>query len=504
MMIKKTLISVIIFLALLFIIFFSYLILFDTGILFSYQYLKSKTIEDYRNNQTSLFQNINKKNLIFDNNNFSPIKGLINNKKINLELFEKNYNNFSKYDFNNWIRSNGGNYSNKYSNYQQINKLNVKDLELLWKYDGNKNLFFQKKWKNNVEINPIFFDGLVYLSTPFKEVIALDYLTGKLVWKFKSLKKIDARGISFWLNKNDPENSCIFVPIRDSIFCINYKTGKKINTFGISGFVKSGIVRSAPVIWDNNLIVATLDSLKIKAYSLPEGKLNWEIPIHPKDKNFKGGTPWGGISLDSKRGILYVSTGNPRPALYGASRLGNNKNANSIIAFDLINKKIKWSFQEVSHDLWDYDIASPPLLASLRVNNMPLDVVIVMTKIGNTLVFERETGNSIFDIKYKEAPKSNVVDEITSEKQIYTSLPKSTIKFEFNIEDLDKRNLLNRDLILKNLGEYKFGWFEPPSLDKTLILYGMVVLSGLEGFLTLLLRTYIFQLTKFLGKLNYL
>ena len=81
MMIKKTLISVIIFLALLFIIFFSYLILFDTGILFSYQYLKSKTIEDYRNNQTSLFQNINKKNLIFDNNNFSPIKGLINNKK---------------------------------------------------------------------------------------------------------------------------------------------------------------------------------------------------------------------------------------------------------------------------------------------------------------------------------------------------------------------------------------------------------------------------------------
>ena len=118
----------------------------------------------------------------------------------------------------------------------------------------------------------------------------------------------------------------------------------------------------------------------IRGYLLPSGKLTWEIPIHPIDKNFKGGTPWGGISLDSKKNLLFVSTGNPRPALYGGKRKGKNKNSNSILVFDLIKREIKWSFQEVSHDLWDYDIASPPLLASLIINNEIIDVVIVMTK----------------------------------------------------------------------------------------------------------------------------
>ena len=91
--------------------------------------------------------------------------------------------------FNNWIRSNGGNFSNKFSNYDQINKLNIKNLNLLWKYEGNKNIIFKKNWKNNVETNPIFFEGLIYLTTPYKEVIAIDALSGKLVWSFNSLKK---------------------------------------------------------------------------------------------------------------------------------------------------------------------------------------------------------------------------------------------------------------------------------------------------------------------------
>jgi len=465
MFFKKLFISILI----LPIIFLFHFMNYDTGVLFSFHYLKNKIVDDYRINQNL----IKEEKLSFVNSSeekFNSKIGLINNN------FNKNFVKTSKKISSEslvWLRSNGGNSSNKFSNYDQINYNNIDSLKLLWKFDSSKNLLINKKWKNNIEINPIFYDGLVYLATPYKEILAIDILTGKLIWKFNSLKKIDSRGMTFWLNKKDQNNSCIFVPIRDTVFCINYKTGKRIKNFGNDGFIKSGLVRAAPVIWNDLLIVATLDTQKIKAFSALNGDFKWEISIHPQDKNFKGGTPWGGISLDSKRNLLFVSTGNPRPALYGASRIGNNKNSNSILAFDLINKKIKWSFQEVSHDLWDYDIASPPLLASLDFDKIIIDVVIVMTKIGNTFILKRETGEPLFDVYYKNAPQSDVINEHTSSMQISRNLPESTIKFEFDVSDLDNRNLDDRDLILNNIDNYKFGWFEPPSLNKTLLLYGL-------------------------------
>ncbi|MDC0226669.1 PQQ-binding-like beta-propeller repeat protein [Alphaproteobacteria bacterium] len=458
--------------------FILYLSLFDTGFSFSIHYLKTKSINDYRDNQSQIEndkfdiidQNTNK-------NNFESIVGLLNKHKLNSKVSAKKIKpldfNLKESEFNQWIRSNGGNFSNKFSKFNQINKDNLSNLNLLWKYENKNRLFLNSKWENTVQINPIFFDGIIYFTTPYKEIIAIDSLTGKLIWKFNSLKKIDSRGMTLWINNKNPSESCIFVPIRDTVFCINYKTGKKNNNFGKNGFVETGTVRGAPVIWKDTIIVATMDTLKVIGYSLPEGQKLWEIPIHPKEKKFKGGTPWGGISLDSKRNLLYVSTGNPRPAMYGGFRKGNNKNSNSIIAFDLIEKNIKWAFQEVSHDLWDFDIPSPPLLTSLKINDKIIDVVIVLTKIGNTLVFDRETGESIFDINYKKAPKSQVVNEITSHKQILINKPQPTIKFEFDINDLDKRNIKNQNLILDDIDNYTYGWFEPPSLDKTLLLYGL-------------------------------
>ena len=471
MLLRKILKNIIILLFLFIGVFFLYFSYFDTGLYYSYDYLKSKTLDNYRQNKDQI-KNFTKhiaSPSFFDD--YIDKNGIIDNPK-NYIVYP-NENDLITNDFNTWSRSNGGNFSNKFSNYKKINQTNVSNLKLLWKYNEDKNFFINKTWQNNVEINPIFYDGLIYTATPYKEILAIDALSGKLVWKFKSLKKINARGMTFWYNKNNPKNSCLFVPIRDSVFCINYKTGKKLQSFGKNGFIKTGIVRAAPVIWNNNLIVATLDTLKIKSFSLKNGDFLWDIPIHPEDKNFKGGTPWGGISLDSKRGLLFVSTGNPRPALYGGKRKGDNKNANSLVVFDLINKNIKWTFQEVAHDLWDYDIASPPLLSSIKLNGEIIDVVIVMTKIGNTFVFTREEGVPLYGINYKDVPASDIINEVTANKQIDVDLPKSTIKFQFDIEDLDDRNLEYRNTIIDRLEEYKFGWFEPPSLEKTLLLYGL-------------------------------
>ena len=460
---------------LLFFIYFFFIIkifIGDTGAKYAYEYLNTKIDDNFTLNQREIHlldYNEEKKQKFNKSNDILGWKK--NYKKIDFDE-----NSISKKDLEesfSWIRSHGGDYSNKFSNLEQINVANISDLELLWKFDSSKIFFFNKKWNNNVETNPIYYDGLVYTTTPYNEVLAINVLTGSLEWKFKSLKEISSRGITFWKNENNLKESCIFVPIRESIFCINYKTGKRMKTFGIDGYINSSIVRAAPLIWNNKLIVATLNPPQIRLYSLPKGILEWSLPLHPQDRKFEGGTPWGGISLDNQRNLVFLTTGNPRPALYGGTRLGDNYNSNSVIAIDLIKKKIKWSFQEVSHDLWDYDIAAPPILASIKINNEFIDVVIVATKIGNTFIFKRENGEPFFDINYNIAPKSDVPGEITSKYQISRDLPESLIKFKFEKSDITNRTKESYNYIHTHLENYKYGWFEPPSIKKPLVLYGL-------------------------------
>mgnify|MGYP003328314646 FL=1 len=171
--------------------------------------------------------------------------------------------------------------------------------------------------------------------------------------------------------------------------------------------------------------------------------------------------------------MLFLTTGNPRPALLGSSRKGPNKNANSIIAIDLEKKEIAWSFQEVSHDLWDYDIASPPLLTTIRINDKLLDVVIVTTKIGNTLIFDRLNGKTFHDISYGNVSTSDFFQEEVSPKQINLKIPEPLIKLETSINDLDDRIIVEKQNIIENIDNYKFGKFVPPSFNKDVLVYGL-------------------------------
>tara|TARA_Y100001970_G_scaffold69849_1_gene89005 strand:- start:2060 stop:4249 length:2190 start_codon:yes stop_codon:yes gene_type:complete len=462
---KKVLI--ILFLILVIFINLNYLVA-DTGIYFAIDYLRNKIEINNTSNQESIENN----NVINDDYPFifKDIKGFKNQFK--RTKYSPEVNKLQLQETDSWIRSNGGNFSNKFSNLENINLNNINNLNLYFKLNLNSGLI-KKKWMNNVETNPIFYEGVLFFVTPFKELVALDVKEKKILWKFKSLKKIDSRGISLWLNKDDLESSCIFVPIRNGLFCVNYKNGKLNTNFGKSGFIKTGIVRAAPVIWKNYVIVATVDDQKVKYFDLNNGKKVYELNIHPNNRKFKGGSPWGGISIDEKNNLLFLTTGNPRPALIGVTRKGSNKNANSIIAMDLDKREILWSFQEVSHDLWDYDIASPPLLATLRINGDLLEVVIITTKIGNTLIFDRLTGYSFHDIFYSTVPQSDFFQEEVSPKQINLKIPEPLIKLETSKDDLDDRIAIEKERIIKKIDNYKFGKFIPPSFNKDVLVYGL-------------------------------
>jgi quinoprotein glucose dehydrogenase len=203
------------------------------------------------------------------------------------------------------------------------------------------------------------------------------------------------------------------------------------------------------------------------------GKLIDKIDIHKSNRNFLDGNIWGGSALDEKNGILFVSVGNPSPATYGVKRPGKNERSNSVIAIDLKSRSVIWHFQEVAHDLWDFDITAPPIIHNLKINNNFYEVVIVPTKVGNTLILERKTGKPIFDVFYKKAPISDIPGEFAEPYQLFIEKPEPFSKIEYSEKDFEYLDNSKKEEIKKKLFNSKYGWYETPSFNKDLIMFGL-------------------------------
>ena len=184
-----------------------------------------------------------------------------------------------------------------------------------------------------------------------------------------------------------------------------------------------------------------------------------------------GYNPWGGISLDDKRGILYFTTGNPHYYFDGTQRPGDNPSSNSIIAIDLNEKKVIWRFQETSHDIWNSDIPSPPILSSINVENKKIDIVLAPTKRANTLILDRISGEPIFDFRYRKVPTSKVRGEKTSPYQPFLDLPEPFGKNEFFYEDLWSYDLEKLEVLKEKYKNHKVGFYNTYELNKKNLQY---------------------------------
>ena len=394
---------------------------------------------------------------------YSNDSKLFNNTKINLN---------QNVEYNSWLRSHGGNWNTHFLNDSSINTQNVKNLELAWKHKTIKKNKLKKKWKQNIEINPVYLDGnLFYISSNWK-LYALDVKTGNVIWEKECLFAPGRRGITLSKEKNE---NYIFVPIGPKVYKVNAKNGLLDNKFNNGkGYVWSSTSITAPMIYKDKLALANVGAdPSISIYNKFNGNLIKKINLHSDKRNFGGGTPWGGVAIDSELGIVYINTGNPLPTTYGVHRPGKNKNSNSLIAISLIDEKILWSFQETAHDLWNFDIPSPPILHDLRINNKTHKVVISVTKKGNTIILDRVSGRNIYDYYLKETPKSLVEGEFVSPYQKVFPKPEPFSKTEFGKKDIDKLPIKKQEEILEKLVDAEYGWSKPPSFGKSLIMYGM-------------------------------
>lgn len=411
-------------------------------------------------------------NIYFEKKN--NVKGIINNKK---ELEKISVLNTQKINFDNWFRSHGNNFNNKYTKTIDIKQENLINLKLISKFDSIEDSNLNNTWKSNIGVNPIFAEGKIFFVTASWELVAISADNYSIVWSKDFKSTITKRGFLYHKDKIK-DKGFIFINAGKYLYKLNSSNGSLVKEFGEGGMVEVGNVLIPPVVYKNQIIVSNINRSDVVSIDLISGKKNYSKNLHGKDGKgdygyFKS-TPWGGAALDDKNGIYFVVTGNPRPAVVGIVRPGDNKNSCSIIAFDLKNKKILWEFQDVIHDLWDYDISAPPVIANIKIEEFIIEVVIVTTKTGNTYVFDRKTGKSLFDINYKNTEKSNIPNEFTAPQQPEPSKPKKFASVEFKKEDLREVLLKDKKFMEYFEQNYTYGYFKPPALGKEVIFYGLV------------------------------
>ena len=373
-----------------------------------------------------------------------------------------------------WKRSHGNHSSNRFSDLKIININNIKNLDLAWRYKFSE-------IKNDIQANPIIAENKIYLPTTGKEVVAINAITGKESWKVKTKGTPARRGLVYW-SKNNLDNSKIYFCAEKELISLNPKNGMANKDFGNDGIVKlKKRCKVSPAIIKEKLIIATVEPA-IEVYNLKDGKLLWKYYLKEKKVNkkryggkrydYSGGNPWGGISADIERGIVFVTTGNAGFYFNGVNRPGNNKYSNSIIALDIFNKKKLWDFQEIAHDIWNLDIPAPPILTSIKKDGIDIDVVIAVTKLGNTIILDRLSGEPIFDFHKKKAPLSKIPGEKTSYYQPSIKVPEPFSKQVFSKKEITNITPESTSYIKNKIKNSNFGFFMPHEIDKENIFFG--------------------------------
>lgn len=394
------------------------------------------------------------------------IKGKKNNflPGTDLDKLEKNYSN--------WFRSHGGFSSMRFSSLEEINKSNVNKLKVAWIYNS-------KDGKKSIQANPVVSDGLIFFPTPGNFIVCLDAATGDEIWKYKVSQGFWAakRGLLIWKDTKAKETKLIFTN-DDQLLVLDAKTGKPIKSFGNNGKIKIGSSPTVPTIIDDQLIIASTKP-SIEVYDLYNGNLKWKFYLRNIDKNqinhrdFIGGSPWGGISADVNKGIIYLTTGNTAPYFVGITRPGKNLYSNSVIAFDVRNRKVLWFFQETCHDLWNFDIGAPPILTTINKDNKRIDVVVAVTKLGNTIILDKHSGEIIFDYEKKLAPTSTISGQKTCTHQPSFKLPEPFSRNVFKKEDVTNKSKKDREFVMSQVNESNYGFFQPHELNKFTITYNI-------------------------------
>ena len=405
----------------------------------------------------------------------------------------------------------------RFSSLTAINRSNIKSLKIAWTYRTGDAYQPERGSGTSFEATPLYIDGTLFLATPLGSVIALDPLTGKERWRFNFDIHKDAgfgdfasRGVSTW--KSSAGQRRIFVATIDAhLIALDAATGKPCMTFGDNGIVdlRHGLripprgyadyeETSPPAIVGDTLVLGSgiadngstnQPSGEVRGFDVITGKLKWTWDPIPQDPHAIGADTWKNgsasrtgaanawsiISADPARNLVFIPTGSASPDYYGGERLGDNLFANSVVALRADTGERVWHFQTVHHDLWDFDVATSPLLFDIHRDGKIIPAIAIGSKTANLFILNRETGTPIFGVEERPVPKSDVPGETASPTQPFPVKPapvssqNMTAADAFGIDDAD-RNWCRDEISKLRTGNI----FTPPSLQGTLSMPGNI------------------------------
>jgi len=389
----------------------------------------------------------------------------------------------------------------QYSALDQINLSNVRQLRLAWTYptgDGGKYLF-----------NPLVVDRTMYVLARNNSIVALDASTGRELWAHSTEAKtqlVTNRGINYWESSEHSERRLLFA-VDNFLQAIDARTGQPIMNFGVNGRVdlREGLGRDPESlklvqsttpgrVFENLLILGSATNEEyesgpgdIRAFNVQTGRLVWTfhtVPhpgelgydTWPKDawKTVGGANAWSGLSLDVRRGIVFVPTASPKYNFYGANRTGKNLFGDCLLALNARTGKLIWYFQMVHHDIWDYDNGTAPMLLTVQHGGKSIDVVAQVGKEGFVWVFNRETGEPLWPIEERPVPSSEMPGEVTWPTQPFPLKPPAFARQIFTSKDLSPfLDPGERQHIVSTLeGARNHGLFTPPDVTSTVEMPG--------------------------------
>lgn len=323
-----------------------------------------------------------------------------------------------------WL-TNGGNLGNqRYSPLDQINRSNVGQMKAEWQVHMNGS---GSGPNHSGQAQPLFYDGALYVATGEDDVFAIDIETGKFRWTYKA--NLDATRVNVccgWMSRGVAMGQGqIYVGQLDAkLVALDQNTGKINWQIQAEDPMLGFSIPAAPLYYNNMVIVGFAGGElatrgRIKAYDAKDGHLLWTFYTIPGPGDFGhdtwpannnawevGGAPiWQTPAVDPDLGLLYFSTGNAGPDLNGTNRAGDNLFTTSIVALEVTTGKYRWHFQQVHHDIWDYDSSNPVILFDANVQGVPRKGIAEVAKSGFLYILDRVTGAPLTAIEERQVPQ---------------------------------------------------------------------------------------------------
>jgi quinoprotein glucose dehydrogenase len=413
--------------------------------------------------------------------------------------------------------------STKYSPLDQINRDNVKNLRVVWRWKADN---FGPRPQNNLEATPLMIGGVLYTTAGTRpSVAAIDGATGETLWTYRydegprgdMAPRSVSRGVEYW--SDGKQQRIILITRGYHLISLDAKTGLPDPAFGNKGIVdlyqdfdqptpKDGTISStSPAVVVNNVVVVgaalqagtaprSKENTKgyVRGYDVRSGKRIWTFHTIPHPGEFGNDTwlndswaytgntaVWSPFSADEELGYVYLPVESPTGDFYGGHRPGNNLFAGSLVCLDAKTGKRIWHQQIVHHDIWDYDIASPPTLINITVNGKPIRAVVQPTKQSYLFVFDRVTGAPVWPIEERPVPSGDTPGEWYSPTQ-----PHPTKPVPFDHQGVQEKDLIDFTPVLNAeareiFKQYRSGpLFTPPSVRTETVL-GTLQLPGNQG-----------------------